>query len=654
MIQLQNINYSIGMLDLLKNASWNIQPAKRTALVGPNGAGKTTLLRILANEISEFDGKILAPKETQIGYLPQEEEAMGEGDILPLVLSGHTMVAAIEQEIVDIHHAMENCDNVEPLLKKLGPLEERFRQQGGYDLEARAKSILSGLGFSENDFERPISQFSGGWRMRVYLARLLLIEPDLLLLDEPTNHLDIESLEWLEQYLAGFPGSVVMVSHDRYFIDRLAHEIVELEKGILTRYTGTYDAFEKQKEETVILQIKQYEAQQEEIARVEKFIERFRYKATKAAQVQSRIKQLEKLERLELPQARSRIRFKLETEHPSHKSVLSMEKMCFKYDEDWVLNNIDLNLYRGERVAMVGVNGAGKTTFTRVMMGEYIPQAGKSELGGRVSVAYYAQHQIDALTPSATILEEVMDASGYPELKIRKILGVFHFSGDDVQKQISVLSGGEKARVSLAKMLARPANFLIMDEPTNHLDISSKKALEEALQYYDGTLLIISHDRYFLDKLVTRVLELKHGALLSYDGNYSDYLHTKMKCDEKVEIVNDRKVSESIVSQSGRKTKEQKRNEAQQRQEFSKERNVLKQMVENYEEDIALAEEEKELLEKKLADPQIYKQAAKASEMQKEYQMLQNKMAALYRSWELKQAEYEDVLGEINNLQQED
>jgi len=649
MIQLNDVTYGIGVRELLQGVSWPIHPGRRAALVGPNGAGKTTLLRILAGEISDFSGSILKPNATRIGYLPQEETAVGEGAILPLVMAGHKDAAAIEQAIVNIHQALETAENPDPLLKKLGPLEEQFRQIGGYDLEARAKSILSGLGFNVDEFERSIAKFSGGWRMRVYLARLLVTEPDLLLLDEPTNHLDIESLEWLEQYLTSFSGSLVVVSHDRFFIDRLAHEIVELDRGQLTRYTGIYQDYERQKAESIVLQMKAYEEQQAEIERIQRFVDRFRYKATKAAQVQSRIKQLEKIERLAPPVQSAHIQFKLESEISSHKEVVALENMWFKYEQDWVLEDLDLKIFRGERVALVGVNGAGKTTLTRLITGEFKPQKGESRLGGRVSIGYYAQHQIDALNASATVLEEVMAASGYAELKIRKILGVFHFSGDDVFKRVGVLSGGEKARVSLAKMLARPANFLIMDEPTNHLDMASKQALEEAFQSYDGTLLMISHDRYFLDKLVTKVIELKDNHLRVFEGNYTDY----MKCRAADEITaqaaaSDQPVAAELSVDSQRKSKEQKRLEAQQRQIYSKERNQLLKLVKVFEDKIVLLEEEKNESERLLADPDTYNQGDKAAALQKTYRETVKALEEALTGWEEAQAAYESVLAKMN------
>lgn len=645
MIQVNEVTYGIGVRDLLKGVSWSIHPGRRAALVGPNGAGKTTLLRILAGEITDYTGDILSPRTTRIGYLPQEETAVGEGAILPLVMAGHREAADIERAIIEIHHALETTENSEKLLKKLGPLEEQFRQIGGYDLESRAKSILSGLGFNVGDFERSIATFSGGWRMRVYLARLLVTEPDLLLLDEPTNHLDIESLEWLEQYLTSFAGSLVIVSHDRYFIDRLAHEIVELDKGQLTRYTGAYHDYERQKADALVQQLKAYQEQQAEIERIQRFIDRFRSKATKAAQVQSRIKQLEKIERLEAPVQSTRIHFKLESERPSHKEVVRLEKLWFKYDQDWVLENVNLNIYRGERVALVGVNGAGKTTLTRLITEEFQPQQGVGQLGGHVSVGYYAQHQIDALNSSATVLEELMGASGYPELKLRKILGVFHFSGDDVFKRIAVLSGGEKARVSLAKMLARPANFLIMDEPTNHLDMASKQALEEAFQSYDGTLLIISHDRYFLDKLVTKVIELKEGELRVFEGNYSDYLHLRESHDAQPAPPAENRIASTTVN---KKSKEQKRLEAQQRQIYSKERNKLAKTVQDLEIKIANLESEKERLEQILADPDTYHQADKATQIQIKYRDTVAALDTAFLEWESRQVDYESILAKMN------
>ncbi|MEJ2543045.1 MAG: ABC-F family ATP-binding cassette domain-containing protein [Calditrichaceae bacterium] len=599
MLQLQNINFSIGHNHLIQNAQWIINPKKRVALIGSNGAGKTTLFRIIAGEITNFEGSIIKPKGYQIGYLPQEEIAIKKGNVLTIVLEGHDEILKIEEEMDAIHQILETNSQSDggDILDQLGILESRYNVLGGYTLESQAKKILMGLGFSESDFHRPISELSGGWQMRVYLARLLLQEPDVLLLDEPTNHLDLESLEWIESYLRNFSGSMVIISHDRYFIDRLAQEIVELDRGKLTLYSGGYQFYKQKKELEQEQLIKKWEEQKEERIRIQRFIDRFRYKNTKAAQVQSRIKMLEKMETIELPESSKTIHFKIQADTVSFKEALQIKHLAFRYTESWVLQDINLNMYRGEKVALVGVNGAGKTTLTRLISKELRPQQGELKLGERVHVGYYAQHQIDSLNLNNTIYKEVEETAArsfHP--KLRDILGIFQFTSDTVEKSLGVLSGGEKARVSLAKILLSPCNFLIMDEPTNHLDLTSKEALEHALKDYDGTLLLISHDRYFLDRLVNRVIELKNGQLKEYEGNYSDYLN-KREQEKSVDATAAIKQTTTKTEDSApgrlKKTKEQKQKEAEARQAVSKERNRLQKYIEKIEHDIEHLEKQK-------------------------------------------------------------
>jgi len=447
---------------------------------------------------------------------------------------------------------------------------------GGYLLEPTAKSILCGLGFSEADFSLPLSKFSGGWRMRAYLALLLVRKPDLLLLDEsPRTTWTIPSLEWLEQYLLSFKGSIVIVSHDRFFIDRLAQEIVELDRGKLTHYTGNYHFYEKQKKQQEELLIKKWKEQQVERARQERFINRFRYKNTKAAQVQSRVKQLKKMEEIDLAPPPQRIDFKLKVEVTSYKDVFILQNLFFKYDTEWVLKNINLNLYREDKVCLIGPNGAGKTTLARLIAGQLVPQQGAVHIGTRVSIGYYAQHQVDTLNLEAAVFQEVASTAANSHApRIRDVLGIFQFRGEDVFKKIKVLSGGEKARVSLAKLLVSPVNVLIMDEPTNHLDKVSREALEQALSHYNGTLILVSHDRYFLDKLVNRVVEINNGNITEYDGNYSYYLE-KREPAASLKFVSKTGKRTPLVS-GGKKTREQKRLEAEARQAISKDLNRLK------------------------------------------------------------------------------
>lgn len=648
MLQIQQLSYAIGDRQLLNAVDWIIQPGKRIALVGPNGAGKTTMLRILSGEIEDHHGQIVKPRDYKIGYLPQEEAAHGSGTILQIVLKGQKEALAIEQRLAQLHDELNAPHaNHDVLLKEIGNLEHRYDALDGYRLEASAKSILAGLGFAENDFHRPLPEFSGGWRMRVHLARLLLQKPDLLLLDEPTNHLDIPSLEWLENYLLKFEGSVVIVSHDRFFIDRLAEAIYELDRGKLDFYAGNYHFYEREKIERVELLWKKWEEQQAERDKQEKFISRFRYKATKAKQVQSRVKQLEKMEVIEMPPPpRKQISFQIRVDVPSYKDVLHIEKLSFRYETEWVLHNSSLHLYRGEKVAMVGVNGAGKTTLTRLIAKELTPQEGAVTVGERVKIGYYAQHQVEALNLNATVYDEVFStAADSHRPRVRDILGMFQFSGDDVYKKVGVLSGGEKARVSLTKILLSPVNFLIMDEPTNHLDVMSKEALEQALTNYDGTLILISHDRYFLDKIVGRVIELKEKRLSEFAGNYSYYLQ---KRDAEPDVFAPHHATQHpvVVASDGRKSKEQKRSDAETRQAGSKERNRLKRAVSDAEKQIEKGEARKHQIELDMSNPLTYADKEKIVLLQREYATLKKELEDAYRRWEEAQFELESFLAQ--------
>lgn len=644
MLQIRNLHYSIGDRDLLDAVDWNIQPTKRFALVGPNGSGKTTLLRILIGEIDSHAGTITKPRSYSIGYLPQEEIVLGQGTILENALAGIPEIQMLEHEIHDLHTDLETNPENTNMLKKLGRLEQRYQDLGGYTIENAAKKILSGLGFEESQFHADFVELSGGGCMRVYTARLLLQNPDLLLLDEPTNHLDIPSMEWLEQYLLSYKGSIIIVSHDRFFIDRLAHEIYELDRGELTRYRGNYHLFEQQKKEKLRLLQKRRDEQVTEQERISRFINKYRSDKRRASQVQSRIKMLEKMDEIELPPATRRLDFSLQVETPSYKDVLTIDNMSFRYQQDWVLKKIDLHISRGDKIALVGINGAGKTTLTRLISEELEPQQGDLQLGKKVQVGFYAQHQIQALHPDNTVFDEVASTAATGLItKIRQVLGIFQFGDDEIDKKIKVLSGGEKARVSLAKILLSPVNFLIMDEPTTHLDITAREALEEALVDYNGTLLLISHDRYFLDKLVGRVIELMDGCLDEYSGNYSYYL---WKRGQKLDSLENN--SETIVSlehrTSGYKTKEQKRLEAQTRQEVSRERNRLQKIIARIEKDIEESESQLKEMEAKLADPITYRDGTDIARLKRDYAKIKRRVEKLYESWESHRLQLEKLL----------
>jgi ATP-binding cassette subfamily F protein 3 len=533
MIQLDGISKSYAGQEVLRELSWRIADRERIGLVGPNGAGKTTVCRLLAGVEDPDAGRISRPRETTVGYLPQEAAASPGGSVLAEALAGFDDVWQVERDMEEVAArlaAAAGGAGSDALTARYGDLQHRFESLGGYRLEVEAKAILGGLGFRPTDFARPLTEFSGGWRMRAALARLLLQRPSLLLLDEPTNHLDIESLQWLESFLADYEGTVVIVSHDRYFLNRMVTSIAELGPSGVTVYPGDYDEYLVQREARRELLEAQARNQAKRVAEIERFIERFRYQASKARQVQSRVKMLDRMERVEVEREARVIRFAFPQPPRTGRRVVTLAGVRKAYGDNVVYAGVDFEIERAERVALVGPNGAGKSTLLRILAGVLPFDRGERTLGAHVAVHYYAQHQLEALTPSLTVLEELERAA--PELgqtRLRTILGTFLFSGDAVEKKISVLSGGEKARVALAKMLVRPAALLCLDEPTNHLDLASREVLEGALAAFPGTIVFISHDRYFINRIATGIVEIDRGTLATYRGSYDDYLDAKAR-----------------------------------------------------------------------------------------------------------------------------
>jgi ATP-binding cassette subfamily F protein 3 len=519
-IQLESVSKSYGGQDIFRGLTWTITGGERIGLVGPNGAGKTTLCRILAGVEEPDEGRMSRARATTVGYLPQEVAVSGDQSVLGEALSGFADVWELEREMERVGAALsESGAEHDALTERYGDLQHRFEALGGYRLETEAKTILGGLGFRPSEITRPLTEFSGGWRMRAALARLLLLRPSLLLLDEPTNHLDLESLGWLESFLAGYDGTVVVVSHDRYFLNRMVTSIADLSPGGLVTYPGDYDDFLVERDARRELLEAQARNQAKRIAEIERFIERFRYQATKARQVQSRIKMLDRVERIEIGAAARHMRLVFPQPPRTGRRVATMTGIAKAYGDNVVYRGVDFEVERGEKVAFVGVNGAGKSTLLKMLAGTLASDAGDRTLGTHVEVHYYAQHQLDALDPARTILEELEAvAPMLGHTRVRTILGAFLFSGDAVEKRISVLSGGEKARVALAKMLVRPAALLCLDEPTNHLDLTSREILEEALIAFPGTIVFISHDRYFINRIANRVVRVDRGALTTYVG----------------------------------------------------------------------------------------------------------------------------------------
>jgi ATP-binding cassette subfamily F protein 3 len=530
-IQIEGAAKSYGGRVLFRDLSWRLAAGERVGLVGPNGAGKTTLCRVLGGLEELDEGQVTRARDATIGYLPQEAAGAAAGSVLAEALGGFPEVWAIEREMHEVARRLATAAD-DALTARYGDLQHRFEALGGYRLESEARAILSGLGFTPAEVARPLGEFSGGWRMRAALARLLLLRPSLLLLDEPTNHLDLESLAWLEAFLTTYEGAVVVVSHDRYFLNRMVTSIADLGPGGLAHYGGDYDDFLVEREARRELEEARARNQAKQVAEIERFIERFRYKATKARQVQSRIKMLERMERLERPSAARQVRFSFPEPPRTGRRVVALRGVHKAYGEKVVYAGVDFEVERGEKVALVGANGAGKSTLLRLVAGVLPFEAGERILGSHASVHYYAQHQLEALDPTRSALEELEAVA--PELtqtRLRTILGAFLFSGDAVDKKVAILSGGEKARVALARMLVRPAALLALDEPTNHLDLVSREVLEEALVAFPGTIVFISHDRYFINRVATRIVEVEAGVLTPYAGGYDDYREAKARAE---------------------------------------------------------------------------------------------------------------------------
>jgi len=531
MLQLSNLTKDYSGRILFANISWHLRKGERVALIGENGAGKSTLMKIIAGLEESSSGDIQLAKGAKASYLPQDGIVSSGRMLFHESRSALSELLALEDELHRLGQRLEqiphDSDEHAGVLHKYGEVQEQFRHCGGYTIEAEIGAVLKGLGFSQEDWHRDCSEFSGGWQMRIALARLLLQKPDVLLLDEPTNHLDIEARNWLEDYLCSYPGSVILVSHDRFFMDQVCSRIAEVWNRTLSDYHCSYSTYLQQREERVSALREAKRLQDEELQKTEDFIRRFRYQANKASLVQSRIKQLEKIERIELPPERKKIRFQFPDAPKSGRIVLELQDLTRSYGSNMVLDRVKLTVEKGERVALVGHNGAGKSTLMAVLAGgEY--QGGSLTVGHNVVADYFAQDQANVLDASRSAYDELYSDCPYEMVpKLRDILGAFLFSGDDIHKKIGVLSGGERNRLALAKMLLRPSNLLLMDEPTNHLDLFSKEVLLDALKGFDGTVVFVSHDRYFVNGLATRIVEVGEGKLTDYYGDYEYYLSKK-------------------------------------------------------------------------------------------------------------------------------
>ncbi len=532
MIQLTGAGKRFGAKILFEDLNWLIGPKERVGIVGANGTGKSTLLKVLAGLETLDYGSINAMKGIRAGYLPQDGINLTGRTVFAECLSVFGEIHGLEREQQELARRMSELDHSTPeylaIADRYHHIQSEFSARDGYNIESRVGTVLSGLGFRREDWERRVEEFSGGWQMRIALAKLLLEEPNLLLLDEPTNHLDLEARNWLETYLENYPNAFVLISHDRFFLDVTVSRIAEIWNKRVTLYTGSYSKFEQQKADRLVQLEAAYTNQRERIEQLEAFINRFRYQATKARQVQSRIKELEKIERIEIPPDEKTIHFRFPQPKPSGRVVAEFRDVSKSYGAKHVFSGASFTIERGDRVALVGINGAGKSTLIKLLSGEEPVTSGTFELGHNVTTDYFAQDQYKALDPEAAVLDDLAQvAPRANNTELRSILGCFLFSEDDVFKRIGVLSGGERNRYALARMLMMPGNFLLLDEPTNHLDMRAKDVLLTAMQEYSGTVVFVSHDRYFIDKLATRVFEVADGAVSVFPGNYEDYLWRK-------------------------------------------------------------------------------------------------------------------------------
>lgn len=652
------ISKSFGGRVLYSNATLQLNAGERWALVGPNGAGKTTLLKIIMGLESADEGTITFAKDATLGYLEQETELMGDRTALNEVIESAHEIKQWERKVNDLSIKIAETPEGATLNKYLEDYAhamERFERLGGYELESRARQILAGLGFPVEDFDKPAKEFSGGWQMRISLSKLLLRRPDVLLLDEPTNHLDLESVQWLERFLSSYDGTVLLVSHDRSFMDACVTHVAALENRMLVTYTGNYSGYLHQREENLEQLRAKRAAQERDIAHMETFIERFRYKPTKAKQVQERVAKVEKIreELVVLPEQSHHMHFRFPEPPRTGDTVISLEGVAKSYEDNFVYDNVDLKLYRGDHVALVGPNGAGKSTLMKLIAGKLMPDAGQISLGQNVTEAYYAQHQLEELNPSNTVLAELDTvAAGWTTSEERRLLGAFLFHGDDVEKRVNVLSGGERARLALAKMLVSPDPLLLLDEPTNHLDIDSVDVLEKALVDFPGTIILISHDEHLVRAVANKVVDVRDHNVTVYDGDYDYFLFKLAELQAAAQGETSSKTVSSYGTSGARavkssgpevgqaagssrnvKTKEQRRAEAEERNRRSRALKETKKRLDEVEAALTPAHKRYDELMTLMADEALYNDPQKFDECMAEYQALSKKIPALEAEW---------------------
>ncbi len=623
MIDITNLSYYLGDRALYDEASLFIGPKDKIGLIGLNGTGKSTLLKMMVNDIQPSGGTINMSKDTTIGFLNQDLLSFQtEDSILSVAMTAFASTMELQKQIDKVIKEMEENYRDE-LVDKLTKLQERFEAEEGYTLQSRAEEILEGIGFKTADLQRSLSEFSGGWRMRVMLAKLLLENPSLLMLDEPTNHLDLPSIQWIENYLQSYEGAYIIVSHDREFLNRTVNKIVEVSQANLNVYPGDYDKYESEKSLRNELQQNAFENQQKKIKEAERFIERFKAKATKASQAQSKMKMLEKMDRVDqVVDENAQVNFRFNFKTKSGRHVKRLENISKAYGDLDILKNTTAGIERGDKIALIGANGKGKSTVLRIVDGSE-KHDGKVETGHNVNPSFYAQHQLEALDVKNDLLEELkMEGTGKSELELRGVLGCFLFTGDEIFKKIKVLSGGEKSRVALAKTLISEANFLLLDEPTNHLDILSVSILVQALQQYEGTLLLVSHDRHFISQVANKIWWIEDQELKEYPGTFEEYNWWMAKREKEKKPVEAQATSQS----KEKKQKSKPKNNAEE-QQAAKELKQVEGQIEQMEEKIAE-------MEAKLADPAIYENPEEYEKVNIAYHKQKTELEELMEKWE--------------------
>ncbi len=635
MVILENINVNFGTRKLFDSVNLRVGGKDRLSLVGVNGAGKSTLLKIIMGLFGYDSGKVIKSRHSTYGYLPQETVRLSGRILYDEVYDSADSIKSIEDELAEIEDELKNYGDRESedymdLLTTYSELQEQFTLLEGHKLKSKIEKILSGLGFENEDFEKDTGIFSGGWQMRIELAKLLLKNPSVLLLDEPTNHLDFESLVWFEKYIINYKGAIILVSHDKQFLDNVSRKTAEIHNGELNLFSGNYSFYTEEKRKRKELLESRFRNQQKYLQQQEKFIERFRYKATKARAVQSRIKLLDKIEKVELEQETEKIKFRFPPAVHSGRLLVEIAGLTKSYDgKKNVLENLNLNIERGEKIALVGKNGAGKSTLTRIIAGTESYSGGEMKYGYNVIPKYFAQNQAEDMDESKTAFEIMLEVnSGQNVTGIRNILGGFLFHGDDADKKVGVLSGGEKSRLALAKMLIEPSNLLILDEPTNHLDMHSKEVLQKALSDYEGTVIIVSHDREFIDGIIDKIIEVKNGGLKTYLGKSSEYLTVLESETPEPEVETPVPVKESSSGyKEGIENKKRKK-------EFVKVSAPIRKKISDAEKQIAELESKKTYLEQEMSKTDFYKDSDFAVEIKFEYLDLTQKIEDLTALWE--------------------